>query len=178
MKWTSGLFHESETNIKYYKPYLVMKKSILKIAILLSAFAIMATSCGKDDDDLPATLEGKYKVTIDSKTVADGTTEEVGMLGNTITLSLGDDFSIIISGVPESVGGVAQIGENGSEATVVISGKNLLETGEDEMYFSITGTVKRSTASKITIDGTCSQMGETTVHTFSGTAESDAYKII
>ncbi len=139
---------------------------------------MLATSCGKDDDDLPTTFDGKYKVTMDGKTVADGTTEEVGMYGNTITLSLGEDFSIIISGVPESIGDVTQIGENNSEASVIISGENFLKTGEDEMYFSISGTVKRSTASKITFDGTCSQTGETTVHTFSGTAESDAYKII
>lgn len=155
-----------------------MNKSILKIAILLSAFAIMATSCGKDDDDLPTTLEGKYKVTLDGKTVADGKTQEVGMIGNAISLSLGDDFSVLISGVPESVSGVAQIGGNNSETSVTIMGKNLLKAGEDEMYFSISGTVTRSSASKITFEGTCSELGGTTVHTFSGTAESDAYKII
>jgi hypothetical protein len=153
-----------------------MKKSIFKIAVLLSVFAFLTTSCNKDDE-LPSQLEGKYKVTMDGKTVADSKTEEVGMLGNAITLSLGEDFSIIISGVPVSVGDVAQIGDD-TGTSVIISGKNLLKTGEDEIYFSISGTVKRSSASKISFEGTCSEMGSSTVHTFSGTGESDAFKII
>lgn len=155
-----------------------MKKSILKIAILLSAFAIMATSCGKDEDGLPATLDGSYKVTMDGTTVAEGETVEVGMIGNAISLSKGADFSVLITGVPESVGGTAQIGGDDSETIVTISGKNLLKDGGDEMYFSISGTVTRTSGSKISFEGTCSEMGGTTIHTFSGTAESDAYKII
>jgi hypothetical protein len=155
-----------------------MKKSIFRIAILLSAFAIMATSCGKDEEDLPVIHEGKYKVILDGKTVADGKTEEVGMVGNAISISLGESFSVLIAGVPVSVGGEAQIGEDNSDASVSILGKNLLKNGEDELYFSITGTIKRSTASKITFEGTCSEMGGTTIYTFSGSAESDIFKII
>jgi len=154
-----------------------MKKSILKIAILLSAFAIMATSCGKDDAEIPTQLGGEYKVSMDGATVVSSKTEEVGMLGNTITLSSGEQFSIIIAGVPESVGNVAQIGDD-TGTSVIISGKNLLGNGEDEMYFSISGTVKRNSASKISFEGTCSDIGGTIVHTFSGTGESDAFKII
>jgi hypothetical protein len=155
-----------------------MKKSILKIAIILSAFAILATSCGKDDDDEVTTLKGKYTLTMDGKTVASGETTEVGMIGNTISLSLGESFAVLVTGVPESVGGVAQIGDDESDASVSITGKNLLGNGADELYFSITGTIKRSTAGKITFEGTCSEFGGTTTHTFNGTAESDVFKII
>ncbi|SMO80350.1 hypothetical protein SAMN06265379_10835 [Saccharicrinis carchari] len=155
-----------------------MKKSIFKFTILLSAIAIMTASCGKDDDKKPAQLDGKYKIAMNGKTVVEGKTEEVGMMGNAISLSLGEEFGLLISGVPESVGGEAQIGGNNSETTVVISGKNLLKTGSDEMYFSIKGMVKRSSANKITFEGTCSEMGSSTVHTFSGTAESAAFKTI
>ena len=155
-----------------------MKKSILKITIILTVFAFMATSCDKKDNELPAQLDGKYKVIMDGNIVAEGETEEVGMIGNAISLSLGQDFGILISGVPVSVGGEAQIDVNSSDVTVTISGKNLLRTVDYEMYFSISGKVTRSTASKISFEGTCSEMGSTTVHTFSGTADSDAYKII
>lgn len=154
-----------------------MRKSILKIAILLSAFAILATSCSDSDDDI-TTLEGKYTLVLDGSTVASGTTEEVGMIGNAISLSKGDEFGVLISGVPETVGGEAEIGANGSDASVSITGINLLENGEDEMYFSISGTIKRTSGNKISFEGTCSDLGGTTVHTFNGTAESDAYKII
>jgi hypothetical protein len=154
-----------------------MKKSILKIAILLSAFAIMATSCSDSNDDI-ITLDGKYTLVLDGSTVASGETEEVGMIGNAISLSKGEDFGFIVSGVPETVGGEAEIGGMGSGASVSITGKNLLGNGEDELYFSISGTVKRTSASKITFEGTCSDLIGTTVYSFSGTAESDAYKII
>lgn len=155
-----------------------MKKSIFTIAVILSALTLVLSSCSNDDDNDITTLDGKYKLTLDGKTVADGTTEEVGMVGNAISLSLGDDFGFIVSGVPESVGGEAQIGEQGSGVSVSITGKNLLKNGEDELYFSISGTVKRTSASKITFEGSCSELGSTTVHTFSGSAESNAYKII
>ena len=155
-----------------------MKKSIFTFAILLSAIAIITSSCSKDDDQTPAQLDGKYKLSMNGKTVAEGTTEEVGMAANAISLSLGEEFGVLISGVPESVGGEAQITESGSEATVVISGKNLLKTGADEMYFSIEGTVKRTSASTISFEGTCSEMGSSTINTFSGTADSEAFKVI
>lgn len=155
-----------------------MKKAILKTTILLSIFAFIASSCDKKDNELAPKLDGKYKVSMDGEVVAEGETEEVGMMGNAISLSLGQDFGILISGVPESVGGEVQFDANNTDVTVTISGENLLRSGDYEMYFSISGKVKRSTASKITFEGTCSEMGSSTVHTFSGTAESDAYKII
>lgn len=155
-----------------------MKKSIFTIAILLSIFSVTLNSCSSDDDDDITTLNGKYSLKMDGSTVASGETEEVGMAGNAISLSLGEEFGVLVSGVPESVGGEAQIGDQGTGTSVIISGKNLLENGADEMYFSISGTVKRTSASKITFEGTCSDIAGTTVHTFSGTAESNAYKII
>ncbi len=154
-----------------------MKNSILKLTILLSALALIVTSCSDSDDDR-TTLDGKYSLVLDGITVASGETEEVGMIGNAISLSQGQDFGFLISGVPETVGGEAEIGASGSGASVSITGINLLGNGEEELYFSISGTIKRTSGSKITFEGTCSDLGGTTVHTFSGTAESDAYKII
>ncbi|WP_347840663.1 hypothetical protein [uncultured Draconibacterium sp.] len=154
-----------------------MKKSIFTIAIILSVMSLVFTSCSDNDDEVP-TLDGKYSLVLDGKTVASGETEEVGMVGNAISLSKGEDFGFIISGVPEAVGAEAAIGANGSGVSVSITGKNLLGNGADELYFSVSGTVKRTSASKVTFEGTCSELGSTTVHTFSGSAESDAYKVI
>jgi hypothetical protein len=154
-----------------------MKKSILKIVVLLSVFAVLATSCSKDGDDDITTLKGKYTLTMDGKTVASGETVEVGMIGNAVSLSEGEDFGVVIAGVPESTGGTAEVGDQGTGCSVIISGKNLLESGADEMYFSISGTVKRTSGNKITFEGSCTDLSGGT-HTFSGTAESDAYKII
>lgn len=154
-----------------------MKRSIFTIVFLLGIFSLTLNSCSDDGDDV-TTLKGTYKLVLDGQTVASGETEEVGMVGNAISLSLGEDFGFIVSGVPESVGGEAEIGATGSGTSVSITGKNLLGNGEDELYFSISGTVKRTSGSKITFEGTCSELGGTTVHTFSGSAESNAYKII
>lgn len=153
-----------------------MKKLIFTITVLFGALAFLLSSCSSDSDDV-VTLSGKYTLSMDAQTVASGETEEVGMLGNAISLSLGDNFSVIVSGVPESSGEVIQIDDE-SEASVIISGINLLGDGADEIYFSITGTVTRNSGSKITFEGTCSEFGATTTHSFSGTAESDAFKII
>lgn len=156
-----------------------MKKSILTIAILLSIFSVVITSCSKEDDDIvPSQLEGEYHLVMDGKTVADGKTKEVGMIGNAVSVSVGEDFGILISGVPESVGDVAQIGGTATACSIAITGKNILGSGADEMYFSISGTVKRTSASKITFEGTCSNISATIVYSFSGSVESDVYKVI
>lgn len=156
-----------------------MKKSILKIAILLSAFAIMATSCGKDDDPTTDKPEGKYTVKMDGKTVATGTTIEVGWLGTLASMSQGEDFTVLVASVPEETGGVYTFDSSHSTGTVTIMGKNLLLTGgSDEAYFSASGSVTRVSVTKISFEGTCTALLSTDTHTFSGTLESDAFKIV
>ncbi len=155
-----------------------MKKSIFKIAILLSAFAIMVTSCGKDEVSVPDQPEGKYTVKMDGKTIATGTTIDVGWLGNLATIGGEDDFTLIVASVPTETGGVFSFDASDASGTVSIMGKNLLLTdGTDELYFSSIGTVKRESKTKISFEGTCSAMMSSEMHTFSGTLESDAYKI-
>lgn len=156
-----------------------MKKSILKIAILISIFSVLLSSCGKDEIDTPETPEGKYTVKMDGKTIATGTTIEVGWLENLATVSEGDDFSILVGAIPTETGGITQFDESNSTGTVTIMGKNLLLTDEsDEIYFSNSGSVKRESSTKISFEGTCKAMLSTTSHTFSGTIESDAFKLI
>lgn len=161
-----------------------MKKSILNIALLLSIFSVALSSCSKDDTDkeiakttnLP---EGKYTVIMDGKTIASGTTIEVGWLQTMASMSEGEDFTVLVANVPEEVGGVFNFNATSSTGTVTIMGKNLLlNNGSEELYFSSTGFVKRESSTKISFQGTCSAMLSTESHTFSGTLESDAYKIV
>ncbi len=158
-----------------------MKKSILTIAIALSALSVVFTSCKKDKDDevAPGQTEGTYNVIMDGQTIASGSTIEVGLLGNLISIAKGDDFSVLVASVPENVGGVFQYTDSISSGTVSIMGKNLLlSDGSDELYFSHTGTVTRESNTKITFEGSCSALFSTEMHTFSGTVESNAFKLI
>ena len=154
-----------------------MKKLILIFAVLFSFLSILITSCNKDDDPTPH-IEGKYHLIIDGNTVADGKTEEVGMVGNAVSISVGEDFGVLIVGVPVTTGETAQIEGADAACSVSITGKNLLDDGAGEMYFSVSGTVKRTSGSKITFEGTCSELGSSEVHTFNGYVESDIYKVI
>jgi len=155
-----------------------MKKSILKIVFLVSVFAILATSCGKDNDPTTDKPEGQYTVKMDGKTIATGTTIEVGWVGTVATMSKGEDFSVIVAAVPLETGGTSSFDSSNSTGTVTIMGNNLLlSDGSDELYFSSGGTVKRESKTKISFEGTCAAMMSSEVHTFSGTFESDAFKI-
>ncbi len=138
------------------------------------------SSCSKDKDNTtPAQPTGEYNVVMDGNTIASGSTIEVGYLENLATISEGDNFSVLVGSVPTSVGEVTQFDESNSSGTITIMGKNLLLTnGSDEIYFSKSGSVKRESATKISFQGTCSAMLSTETHTFSGTIESDAYKLI
>lgn len=159
-----------------------MKKSIFKIAMLLSIFSVVLTSCGKDEPTNPDQEDGNYTVKMDGNTIATGTTKEVGWLETSETTMSAtmakDDFSVLIGAVPKETGDVNTFDSSNSSGTVSIIGKNILLTdGSDELYFSISGSVKRESQTKISFEGTCSAMMSTETHSFSGTIESDAFKI-
>jgi len=158
-----------------------MRKTILTIVILFSIFSVVLTSCKKDDDDDPQDiieLNGTYKLVMDANTVAEGTSTEVGMLNNNVSMGKNQDFGIIISNVPESVGGIVVLGDGDTESIISITGMNILGNGTNEMYFSLSGTVTRTSTSRITFEGTCRENASLLEHTFSGYVEADAFKII
>ena len=115
---------------------------------------------------------------MDGKTIATGTTIEVGWLETLASMSEGEDFTVLVASVPEETGGVYTFDSSSSTGTVTIMGKNLLLTdGSDELYFSASGSITRVSETKISFEGTCSAMMSTETHTFSGTLESDVFKI-
>ena len=59
-----------------------------------------------------------------------------------------------------------------------ISGNNLIKNGEDKIYWGISGTVTRTSATKISFTGVCKEDASATItHTFEGYIESDVYKV-
>ncbi len=116
---------------------------------------------------------------MDGKVVAKGDTEEIGMLGNAASASNGEEFAILLANVPLSSGDVTNIDDSEESGMVSITGKSLLlDDGTDELYFAISGTIKRKSATTITFEGTCASLNDATKHTFSGSMESKAFKLI
>lgn len=166
-----------------------MKKSIFKIAILLGLFSVILSSCNKDDDDDDSSLinteaSATYQLLMESNIVAEGTsTNKVLMYDNTLNMGgTGSEVVITITNVPVIIGGNIAISEssgvNGDQCQLSISGNNLLENGADEMYWGMSGTVTRTSATKISFQGIVKADASGTItHTFSGNIESDAYKV-
>lgn len=163
-----------------------MKKSIFTIAILLSLFSLFLSSCSKDDDDSPVNTEASatYKLIMDGNIVAEGiSTNKIMMFDNTVLMGgAGSDLVITITNVPVTIGADIIIslssGVNGDKCQVQIGGNNLLENGADESYWGMSGTVTRTSATKISFQGIVQADASGTItHTFSGNIESDAYKV-
>jgi hypothetical protein len=158
-----------------------MKKSIFKIAILFSLFGVALCSCIQNNNGSSQETtdpSGTYQLLMDGNTVAEGTsTIKVLMFDNTVNLGgTGSDFVVTITNVPGSIGGAVAIGSR-DKSQLSIQGKNLLEKGTDEIYWAMSGTVTRTSASKISFEGTCRTDPTAVVHSFGGYVESDAYKL-
>lgn len=150
----------------------------LVIASLLLVILLLG-SCS-DDDDRQNSIVGKYELYLDGNLCAEGTTSEVGIIDNTISLSKGEVITILLVGIPQTVGESIQTSGYATQGSVSITGKNLLlNDNSTELYMSVSGTVTRESGSKISFEGICSTPGNSNVtHTFSGSLESDAYKVI
>lgn len=156
-----------------------MRKSILTIAIAFSVLSAVFTSCKKDKDEDTGSgqTEASYNLTMDGQTIASGSTIEVGWVGNAATVSKGEEFSVIVSSIPVTVGEVFQFDASSANGSVTIMGKNILLTdGSDEMYFSHAGKVTRESSTKISFEGTCMDILSTESYTFSGTIEADIFQ--
>lgn len=156
-----------------------MKKSILSIAIILCAASALLTSCNKDEVDPMDQWGGSYELLMDGNLIAKGDTEEIGLFGNIATASNGEELGIMLANVPSSTGGIANIDDSDESGMVTINGRNLLQDdGSDEMFIALSGTIKRKSATTITFEGTCASIDDASEHTFRGTMESRAFKLI
>lgn len=156
-----------------------MKKSILLFAFFLGTFSLVLTSCDKDILTDDGQWGGTYELIIDGKVVKEGSTEEVGMLGNLASVSNGESFGLLVANVPGSNGDVTQIEDEDEGGLITITGRNILkDDGSDELYLSASGSIKRESSSKISFEGTLTSLEDLEIHTFSGTIESNAFKLM
>jgi hypothetical protein len=155
-----------------------MKKSFLAITFSLSIFSLMISSCSKDSEDINnIEYSGTYILTMDNTKVAEGTTPGVGMLGNNISLSEGEDLGIALFAVPSTVGETYNIDDN-NNSPITITGKNLLLNDSSvEYYLSVSGSITRVSSTKFSFQGVCEDLSGTT-HSFDGEIESDVFKLI
>lgn len=163
-----------------------MKQTIFTIAILISLFTLALCSCNKDDDGTGDSdgANATYKLVMNDNIVAEGTsTNKVMMLDNMVNMGgTGSELVVTITNTPVSIGGTIDInqssGSNGDRCQVTIQGNNLIKSGEDEIYWGVSGTVTRTSATKISFVGVCKEDASGTItHSFSGNVESNAYKI-
>lgn len=156
----------------------MMKKSVYFVALLLISLTVVFTSCGKDDDpEIEQTEElGSYKLKMDDQMVSEGSSPEVGMMGNNISISKGENFGIVLFGIPLNVGDQVELDDSNSPIT--ITGKNLLlNTGDPEWYISMSGSMERTSKSKVKFEGVCQDITGN-AHTFEGEVESDVFENI
>lgn len=145
----------------------------------MGALSLMLTSCVKDILPDGDDWGGTYELILDGEVVKSGSTEQVGLLGNLASVSEGDDFGLLVANVPGTKGGVTQIDDGDDSGVVTITGRNLLkDDGSDELYISMSGSITRATSTKITFEGTITSFEDVDSHTFSGTMESNAFKLI
>ena len=162
-----------------------MKKLFFTIGILFSLFSAGLSSCSKDDSaPVSSDPSGTYKLVMNGNTVAEGTsTNKVMLYGTTVNMGgTGSELVVTITNVPVSIGGSIEIkassGSDGKNCQVTLSGTDLIKNGEDEIYWGISGTVTRTSATKISFTGICKEDASATItHSFEGYVESDAYKV-
>lgn len=156
-----------------------MKRTFLAITVFLGTMSLMLTSCTKDILDEDGEWGGTYELLIDGEVVKEGSTEEVGMIANLASVYDGESFGVLVANVPGSNGDKTQIDDSEEGGAVTITGRNIIkEDGSDEMYISASGTITRVSSSKITFEGTIVSLDDLSTHTFSGTIESNAFKLM
>ncbi len=156
-----------------------MKKSILAIAIILGAASTLLTSCNKDEVPDLDQWGGTYEVLMDGNVIAEGSTEQIGLMGNVASAANGEEFGVLVANVPSSTGGVTNIDDSDESGMVTINGINLtMDDGTNEMYFAVSGTITRKSATTISFEGECMSLEDATTHSFSGSLESKAFKLI
>ncbi|MCL5130330.1 hypothetical protein [Algibacter sp. L4_22] len=156
-----------------------MKKSITLIAILVSLFSLTFTSCSSDNDtnSSPEVETGSYEIYLDGVLFLEGTNAEVGLIKddqgnyvNTVTIGTGTEVVIVVSGFPTTIGDVSNMVDDGDPGVNILTEQNLYDTRS--------GTLTRTSASKISFDGTCTDWPNLQSYSITGYIESEAWKVI
>jgi hypothetical protein len=151
-----------------------MKKSILKIAILLSIFSVALISCDKDNSDEEQDLKvSSLKFTMDGITVTD-------VIGEITACP--DGYFVIVATAPDGTPlaintskilvdetrSICSIMEEAEEFLDCVDsgGFNVGGTAFTNHYSPISGTAKRTGVNDITISGVFIKIDDLTEHAF------------
>ena len=156
-----------------------MKKSLALFVILISVFSLAFNSCSSDDDESndPQVATGSFEIYLDDVLFKQGTNAEVGLIKdnqgnyvNTVTIGMGSETGIVVSGFPTTISDVTTM-DNDSDPGVNIN-------VDSDYYGTISGTMTRTSASKISFNGTCTKLMEAQVYTITGFVQSTAWEVI
>ncbi len=164
-------------------------KSIYTLLTIVSISLLFSACDTTDPEDLlydDTTYTATCEVYMNDQLVKKSTTEEVGMMqtlpsvwANMVTVGTDSTFSVIIAGIPRTVGDVVTITDE-DDYSIIIDGWNLVNSdNKDEYYFSETGSITRTSSTKISFEGTCVELTNLDDSiSFSGFVESEAFKNI
>jgi len=170
-------------------------KSIYTL-LTIASLSLLFSACDTDPEDLgydSNTYDATFELYMDGNFIQSGTIEDVGMIltspgqwANIVTVDKDSTIGFIISGIPLNVGDEAHLSiesddnSDDDEAAVLINGWNLLTAMDrDEYYFSESGTVTRTSSTKISFQGICVEIQNPDDNiSFSGYVESEAFKNI
>ncbi len=162
--------------------------------LFVSGLTLSFIACTTDDDqdiikDITntETYNGTYELFINDSLISDGAIDEVGMTQwtdhpykNIVSLDRGTILQLLISGFSYTVGEQTTLNDDSDdEPTITFGGWDILYKDREEFYFSTGGTLTRTSDSRITFEGTCSEMlNSNDIVSFRGYYESEAFKEI
>ena len=162
--------------------------------VILLALILTFAACGKDEDSADPSGQtnqyskaGTFKLYMNDSLIRDGNTDEVGMAQgldgqyvNTVTLNNGTILTMMLSGFSKTIGEDIVLNDGGDdEAIVTIGGWDIFRDDREEMYFSQSGTISRTSATRISFEGLCTEMlNSNDTIKFSGYYESESFQMI
>lgn len=166
-----------------------MKLTNYILSLLLISLSFIACET-EDNDDGTSGAESKtgtYQLYMNDSLISEGSVDEVGMVQgldksyqNIVSMNRGTIMSFMISGFSYTVGEEVTLNDDSDdEAVILFNAWDILHTDREEVFFSQSGTLTRTSSSKISFEGVCYEMYDSaTPITFRGYYESDAFKQI
>ena len=130
---------------------------------------------------------GTYQLYMNDSLISEGTIAKVGIVEgldraylNQVAMSQGAVFNIYLFGFSYTVGETVVIdNESDNAAQVVIDGWDIFLTDREEMYFSKSGSLTRTSARRIIFSGVCAEAySPSDSISFHGYCESKAFEKI
>lgn len=150
-----------------------MKNLVLSTFILI-ATCLVFTSCDKDDSTETPTedLLGSYEININGELYDKGENVPIGLMQDvnqnwTNNVTIGTDIVTVISQFPKKIGSTIEMGKNGDPGLAI--------AGID-VYYTISGKLKRESETKVSFEGNCSKMLNSKEYTISGFIKAEALK--